>query len=207
MKILYYIGWIVTRIITKLFFRIKIYGRENIPKDGGFIIGSNHISFYDPPIIGSWNRRQIYFLAKHDLFKIPVLGFVIKRCNAIPVKRGVIDRSAIENTIEIINNNYGITIFPEGTRSLTDDFLPAKPGIGIAALQAKCPIVPTYLHGNNSLKDCFWGRKKMSITFGKPILFEVYADLIPEKESYLKVAQDVMAEVAKLKQNRLQKES
>ena len=167
------------------------------------IIASNHISFYDPPLIGSWNKRQIYFLAKHDLFSVPILGFIIKRCNAIPVKRGVIDRTAIDKTLEAINNNYGITIFPEGTRSMTEEFLQPKAGVAMIAMQAKCPVVPTYLHGFNKLKDCFWGRQKMSISFGEPIPPEYFEKFSSDKESYHQISQEVMSKVADLKQKRL----
>lgn len=205
MKILYYSGWTLTRIISKLFFRIKIYGKENIPTKGGFILASNHISFYDPPLVGSWIGRQVYFLAKQELFRNKIFGGIISRTNALPLRRGAIDRGVIEKAVDVISNNFGMTIFPEGTRSLSDDFLPPKAGVGMLAIQAKCPVIPVYIHGSNKLKDCFWGKERMSITYGESIPAEYFEKFATEKDSYVTIAQYVMDKILELKHQRLTK--
>lgn len=198
-KILYYCGWFVTRLISKLFFRIKVSGWEHVPKSGGFIVSTNHISYYDPPLVGSWLPRQVYFLAKKELFKNKIFGFVISRTNALPVKRGVIDRSALESTLKVIKEGYGITIFPEGTRSKTDKFLDPKPGVGMIARQAECPILPGYLIGSNRLKDCFFGKIRMSLTFGEPISAEWLKSIEANKEGYHKISAEIMTRIGQIK--------
>jgi 1-acyl-sn-glycerol-3-phosphate acyltransferase len=199
-KILYYSGWLLTRLITRLVFRIRVNGQENFPDEGGFILATNHISYYDPLLAGSWTSRQVYFFAKQELFKNKLFGTLIRRTNALPVRRGTIDRHALALSVDVIKQGYGLTIFPEGTRSKKDGFLEPKAGVGMIALRAGCPIVVAYLHGSNRLMDCFMGRDRLSVTFGKTINPERFASLTQEKESYKTVARMVMAEIEKIKE-------
>ncbi|HVP06370.1 MAG TPA: lysophospholipid acyltransferase family protein [Candidatus Acidoferrum sp.] len=200
MKILYYSGWTLSRLISKFIFRIKVSGQENFPKTGGFILATNHISYYDPLLVGSWAPRQVYFFAKKELFKNRFFGYIIRSTNALPVKRGSIDRQAIELSVDVIKRGYGLTIFPEGTRSKTDGFLEPKPGVGLLAVQAQCPIVPGYVHGSNRLKRCFWGRDKMSITFGEPFSADWVKSFPAEKPGYQRIADSVMERIGELRQ-------
>jgi 1-acyl-sn-glycerol-3-phosphate acyltransferase len=199
MKILYYLGWSATRIISKLVFRIRVTGREHFPTKGGFILATNHISNYDPLLVGSWTARQVYFFAKQELFKNKLFGWVIRQTNALPVKRGAIDRQALEMSLDVISKGYGLTIFPEGTRSKIDGFLAPKPGVGMLAVRAGCPIVPGYLHGSNKLKDCFWGRERMSMRYGEPFPAEWVKAMELEKDGYQRIADAVMERIAQLK--------
>ncbi|MFQ5454417.1 MAG: lysophospholipid acyltransferase family protein, partial [Candidatus Zixiibacteriota bacterium] len=145
MKIIYYSSWLLFRIISKFVFRIKVSGQQHIPKKSGFILATNHISYYDPIIVGSWINRQIYFLAKKELFKNKFFAWILKGTNSLPVRRGGFDRKALELSINVITNGNGLTFFPEGTRSKTDNFLDPKPGIGMIAIKAKCPVIPGYI--------------------------------------------------------------
>ena len=202
-RIVYYLGWSFFRLITKIFFRIKISGKENFPKTGGFILAPNHQSFLDPPVVGSWAPRVVYFMTKAELFENFLLGWYLYHTNARPVKRGVMDRSAIKLTLDIIAEGQGMTIFPEGTRSLTGEFLEPKPGIGMIASRAKCPIIPAYVNGFNNLKGCFLGRDKLTITYGEMIPYEWIEAQKSEKDCYNIIAQRVMREISKIKANQL----
>jgi 1-acyl-sn-glycerol-3-phosphate acyltransferase len=199
-KLLYYTGWTLTRVISKLIFRIRVSGREHFPSEGGFILATNHISWYDPLLVGSWSPRQVYFFAKQELFRSKVFGFIIRRTNALPVRRGTIDRKALDMSTEVIERGFGLTIFPEGTRSKIDGFLPPKPGVGMLSLRARCPIVLGYVHGSNKLWDCLLGKQRLSITYGPPIRPEEYAELTSDKESYQELAAEVMARIGRLKE-------
>jgi 1-acyl-sn-glycerol-3-phosphate acyltransferase len=201
MKILYYTGKYLTKVLSALLFGIRIRGAENVPKSGGFILASNHISWYDPPLIGSWISRQVYFFAKAELFAIPLLGWAIRRTNALPVKRGTIDRKAIETASGVVKAGFGLTVFPEGTRSKIDGFLPPKPGLGLIASQVACPIVPCYVHGANRLKDCLWRRDRLSITYGEVLSVEWVRSFPDSKEGYLALSQAVMARIASIKES------
>lgn len=199
MKIAYYTGWTLTRVISKLVFRIQVSGRQNIPESGGFILASNHVSYYDPPLVGSWSTRQMYFLGKKELFKSRVFGSIISRTNALPVKRGAIDREGLKLCINVIKAGYGLVVFPEGTRSRSQDFLDPKPGVGLLAKAVNCPIVPAYVHGPNRLKQVFWGQDRMAIVYGPPINADWVASVEKGRDGYLAISTEVMKRIAALK--------
>ncbi|HKK21817.1 MAG TPA: lysophospholipid acyltransferase family protein [candidate division Zixibacteria bacterium] len=199
MKILYYTGWTLTRVISKLVFRIRVTGHEHFPTSGGFILATNHRSNFDPLLAGSWAPRQVYFFAKQELFRNKLFGWVITRTNALPVRRGTVDRHALELTAKVISDGFGLTIFPEGTRSKTEEFLEPKPGVGMMAIRSGCPIVPGYIHGSSKLKDCFLGRRKMSITYGEAIPAEWVTAQPPSKDGYMAVTQEVMRRIGALR--------
>ncbi|MEW6050465.1 MAG: lysophospholipid acyltransferase family protein [Candidatus Zixiibacteriota bacterium] len=203
MKILYYTGWSLTRIISKLVFRIKVTGQEHFPKSGGFILATNHISWYDPPLVGSWAPRQVYFFAKQELFRNKLFGAIIRRTNALPVKRGTVDRAALELSEEVIRSGYGLTIFPEGTRSKRDGFLDPKPGVGLLAMRAKCPIVPGYVYGSNRLKDCLLGRIRLQIVYGEPFAADWAASFSDGKESYQRISEAIMGRIGEIRDRTL----
>ena len=199
MKILYYTGWTLWRIVSKLIFRIKVTGQENFPKEGGFLLATNHISYYDPLQAGSWAPRQMYFLAKKELFKNPVFGAIIHRTNALPVSRGQVDREALRLSFEVIKNGDGLLIFPEGTRSKTDDFLEPKLGIGMMAHRAHCPVIPGYIQGTNKLADSFWGRVRMRMDYGEPISAEWIASQPADKQGYAIIVNEIMSRIRLLR--------
>ena len=199
LNIVYWMGWSLTWIIGRLIFRIKIRGRENIPRKGGFILASNHISYYDPPLVGSFITRELYFFAKKELFKNRLFGAIIKTTNSLPVNRQGVDRQAIRLAVDAVKRGFGLTMFPEGTRSRTDKFLSPKPGIGMIASRAGCPIAVAYIHGSNRLKDCFWGRDRLSITYGET-LPAAWVNSFPQtKEGYHELAAAVMERISRLK--------
>jgi len=195
----YWAGWSLTRIISKLIFRIKTSGQENVPPSGGFILASNHISYYDPPLVGSWITREVYFFAKKELFKNRLFGALITATNSLPVNRYGIDRQSIRLAVDAIKRGFGLTVFPEGTRSRTEEFLSPKPGIGMIAARAGCPIAVGYLHGSNKLKDCFWGRDRMTMTYGETFPAEWVKSFPATKEGYQQIAEAVMERIGQIK--------
>ncbi len=200
MKILFWTGWTFFRIVATIIFRVKIKGAENIPQAGGFILASNHISYYDPPLVGCCIKREMYFFAKRELFQFKPFGWILLRVNARPVNRAGVDRAAIESAIEILKSGNGLTVFPEGTRSKTKDFLPVKPGIGMIARQAEVAIVPAYIHGANQLWNCFIGRTRLSVSYGEPISAAWVKSQELTKEGYLTIANEIMSRIVRLKE-------
>ncbi len=199
MDLVYYASWAFFRSLTKILYRIKISGKEQFPKTGGFIIASNHQSYLDPPVVGSWAPRLVYFLTKAELWENKLVGWYLTHAHAVPVKRGEMDRKASRAIIGKITSGDGVTIFPEGTRSTTGEFLEPKAGIGMIAMKAECPIVPTYVSGFNRLKDVFFGRAKLTITYGEMIPAEWIMAQGSGKEGYQAIAQRVMREIQKIK--------
>jgi 1-acyl-sn-glycerol-3-phosphate acyltransferase len=196
----YLAGWALSRVVSWLLFNPRTLGRENIPRTGGFIMASNHISNYDPPIVGSWQPRQMYFFAKHELFRNRLIGMFLRACNALSVKRGTIDRNAMRGAVEVVRKGYGLVVFPEGTRSRTEHFLPPKPGLAMLARAAECPIVPAYLYGNNRLKDCLFRRTRMTIVYGEPFSAAWVASFPDGKEGYLALVEAVMERIGQLRE-------
>ncbi len=205
MKPLFWAGYWLTRFIFGFFFRLKCSGREHIPKSDPFLLCSNHISYFDPPIVGSWSPRMVYFFAKAELFSVPLLGWAIKQTNAIPVKRGTIDRTALDAAVDILKAGYGLTVFPEGTRSKDGAPIPVKPGIGLLAKRYPVPIVPCYLHGANELKAVFWGKAKLSLRYGEPISAEWIASQPEGREGIEAIAKEVEKRIAHLREASLAK--
>ncbi|MEA3296631.1 MAG: lysophospholipid acyltransferase family protein [candidate division Zixibacteria bacterium] len=199
MLVVYYFVWIMVRIVTGLFFRIRISGLTHLPAKGGFIVATNHISYYDPPLVGSWSPRRLYYLAKKELFRNRFIGMILTGVYALPVKRTGIDRKALELCVTKIRDGAGLVLFPEGTRSLTDRFLDPRPGIGIIAIRAGCPIVPGYIHGTNRLGACLIGKERLSLTFGEPLSASWVSSIPPDKEGYRKVAETVMERIGELR--------
>ncbi len=183
---------IVLIIIFRLLFRCKITGQENIPQQGGVLIASNHISLWDPPLIGAFMHRPIHFMAKEELFKNPLFSWIIRQLNAFPVRRGTADRNAIRTAIELLEKGQCLGLFPEGTRSKNGLLGPAEPGVAMIALKAGATIVPTAIIGTNKvLKDSLF--PKFELRFGKPIrLNKEKAD----KENLEKISKMIMTEIA-----------
>ncbi|MBM7645311.1 1-acyl-sn-glycerol-3-phosphate acyltransferase [Scopulibacillus daqui] len=162
---LYSFGKPIVSGLFKLFFRYKVIGEENVPKDGGVLLCSNHLSNFDPPMIGCACPRELSFMAKAELFKIPLLKQLITRLNAIPVKRGHSDRQAFKMTMKLLEEGKTMTIFPEGTRNKTDQLKKGLSGAGFFALRTNAHVVPCAIIGSYKLF------KPIKVVFGEPIDF------------------------------------
>ena len=158
--------------IYKLIFRGHLIGKENIPQKGSFILVSNHGSLLDPPLLGHAIGRNISFMAKSELFRIPLLGFIIKACGAYPVKRGIVDKNTIRVACEKLSNNNSIGIFIDGTRQ--KDGRVNRPKQGAAALAFKnqkllLPVAIINSHRLVKFRLFFPIFTKIVIKVGKPI--------------------------------------
>ncbi|MBC8014704.1 MAG: 1-acyl-sn-glycerol-3-phosphate acyltransferase [Sporomusaceae bacterium] len=153
----------------KVFFRYKVIGAEHIPAHGGVIIAANHISLWDPPALGAAFIRPIHFMAKEELFNIPILKWIITKMHAFPVKRGAADRSAIRHAISLLKKGDILGVFPEGTRSKSGELGKPEAGMIMIALKAGVPVVPAAIIGTNQVfkKGCLL--PQFIIKFGVPI--------------------------------------
>lgn len=179
----------VVAIIFFPLFRIRIIGRENIPIDGPVIISSNHISNMDPPVVGITSPRDIYFMAKDELFEKPILGKFLFGIHAFPVKRGLKDRNALRKGLEILENGETLGLFPEGTRSKNGEFGQPLAGAGFFALRSNAAIVPCAIIGP------YKPGKRLTVIYGKPMNMEAFR---AAKSSAKDTADAIMAEIKKL---------
>lgn len=194
---------IIFRMILRINGKLTIKGKDNVPSEGGLIIASNHISYLDPPVLGSVSPRRITFMARKGLFDIPILGWLI-RCAAYPVDRDNPKASTIKETIKRLKQGEVITIFPEGTRSKTGELLQAKRGIGMIAGLSKATVIPALIVGTDrALPEHakFLKRADITVVFGKPIYYNLIAENKDLKGHQLHdaISAQVMASIEKLK--------
>ena len=153
----------LTRIVLRPFFRVKYYGKENVPDHGGYIIAPNHRFILDPLFVAYGVPRDISFMGKEELFKNKLLRLIFEKgLRAFPVSRGKGDMAAIETAISRVREGGILGIFPEGTRSKTGKLGPVKSGVMLVAAQTKAPILPVAIKIDKPGLFC-----KMEITYGK----------------------------------------
>ena len=197
----YWIGYHLSRLIGRLFFRLRIIHRERIIQTGPVILAMNHQSYLDPPLAGVTCDRAIYFLAKRTLIDVPVLGWLLPKLNVIPVNQEGIDRSALKALIRVLKSGNAALVFPEGARTLDGDLQPAQPGLGLVIAKTLAPVVPMRIFGaHESLPRGGGGLHFVPITIvvGEPIFFTA-ADLGSRgKDLYGRLSQRVMDAIAAL---------
>ncbi len=193
----------LARTIFGLASRWEVRGLHHLPKQGGVIVASNHISFWDPPMVGAALTREMHFLAKEELFSTPLLGSLIRSLNAIPIRRGTADLSGLTRAIEALKHGGGMLLFPEGSRMRDGELHPARPGVGLMSVQADVPIVSCYISGSNRPARWWTGRQRVRIWFGPARHWRELAgrdqDLPAGRLLYRRVGEAVMREIAALK--------
>ena len=154
--------------IVRSLFRVKVVGKENIPEGGGYLICSNHIAARDPVVIAACSPRQISFVAKKELFYVPVVGRIIKALGAIKIDRSGNDVGAIKKSVELAKCGALVCIFPQGHRypGVTPDISQTKHGTGLLAYHAKCGCIPVCIKTKKNKYSLF---SRPTVIFGKPI--------------------------------------
>lgn len=128
-------------------FRWRVEGRERIPAAGPVLICANHISWWDIPLVACMAPRRVYFMAKEELFRYPVFGWLIAGLGAFPVQRGQPDRRSLHAALQHLAAGRAVVVYVEGTRSRTGELLPAQPGAAWLAVKARVPVVPVAILG------------------------------------------------------------
>lgn len=154
----------LARIVLVVLRRWEVLGRENLPASGGIILVANHVSYWDPVVVICAFNRKVHFMAKAELFKIPVIGYVIRISGAFPVRRDKSDRSAIRTAVKLLEEGQVVGVFPEGTRSHTGELL--KPHLGAAMLASKTgvPMLPIAVSGTRGVFG------KIKVRVGRPVI-------------------------------------
>ncbi len=158
--------------IYKFLFKGNLIGRDNIPQKDSFIMVSNHGSLLDPPLLGHALGHNISFMAKAELFKIPLLGFIIKACGAYPVKRGIADKNTLKTACKKLSNNNSIGIFIDGTRQKNGRVNKPKQGAALLAFKNQKLLLPVAIVNSHKLirfKFCIPFFSKIVIKVGKPV--------------------------------------
>ncbi|NLM22027.1 MAG: 1-acyl-sn-glycerol-3-phosphate acyltransferase [Peptococcaceae bacterium] len=171
----------------------RVQGLENVPAEGPFIVACNHLSLWDPVIVGCALPRPIIFMAKAELFDIPFVGIIIKGLHAFPVRRGHSDIAAIKKALTVLKNNAVLGIFPEGTRSKTGELQEAMTGVVLIMEKSGAPVLPVKIYGSRGLLK--QKRGTMGVIIGKPIYIDKIAvpPDISDRRSW--IANKIMKEV------------
>jgi 1-acyl-sn-glycerol-3-phosphate acyltransferase len=179
-------------------------GREHIPRQGGVIIVANHMSHFDPLVVGHYiygAGRWPSFLAKKSLFSVPVVGFVLKRARQIPVQRGTVDAvRALEAAIVAIKNGDSVIIYPEGTTTREPDLWPMRGKTGVARLwlETRAPVVPVVMWGPEKVFDSRTMklhprlRSPVEVSAGEPIDMSKFEDAPPGNQTLNEISEYVM---------------
>lgn len=179
----------------KLLFRCEVSGTEHLPPTGGMIMAANHQSNWDPPLAATFATRPVSYMAKQELFEIPVFGPTIRSLHAFPVKRGAADRNAIKTALQILKQGNCLGLFPEGTRSRDGRIHKPEAGIALLAAKANVPVVPTALLGTAQMfsKGCLF--PKLRVIYGEPLFFSGDPK---DKEALQQFSQEIMDRIGKM---------
>jgi 1-acyl-sn-glycerol-3-phosphate acyltransferase len=204
MNVYYWLGYHLSRLIGRWFFRLRVIHRDRMLQSGPVILAMNHQSYLDPPLAGIHCDRAIYFLARRSLLDVPLLGWLLPKLNVIPVNQEGIDRTALKSLIRVIKDGNAALVFPEGSRSIDGSLQPAEPGTGLIIAKTLAPVVPMRIFGaHEALPRAGGGLQFVPITIviGEPIFF-TDADLNPAgKDLYMRLSQRVMDAIAALQLN------
>lgn len=143
----YYIVRAICWLIFKIFWKIEVVGIENVPKEGGLLLASNHVSYLDPIVLGITMNRKICFIAKKEAFNNIFGSIILKHLNAFSVDRGKVDIRSFKKALNILQEKKVLGLFPEGTRSLNGELQELKSGIIKIAMKTGVPILPVGIIG------------------------------------------------------------
>jgi 1-acyl-sn-glycerol-3-phosphate acyltransferase len=203
----YFLGWCFFRALYRFYFRWSALNPERVPQEGPVILASNHASFLDPPLVGAGLRRGINYLARESLFRFPVMGWMLRQWNVVPVDREGGGAKGLKAILDRLLAGGVIILFPEGTRTRDGKLQPAKSGIGLTVIKSAAPVVPVRVFGTFEA----YGRhmrfprpRRVAVKYGRPMWFK---ELRAEartcskqrlKDIYQQVADELMAEIARL---------
>ncbi len=199
---IYVVGRVLAIPIFKLLYFYKVKGKKNLPKEGPFIACSNHISNLDPVLLALTQKRQIYYMAKAELFENKFFAGLIRKLGAFPVHRGSGDTKAIEQAESVVKDDRVLGIFIEGTRSKTGEFLRPKSGPSIIAQQTHTPVIPVCITPKNKKIKLFQG---VTISWGTPLTPEELGLKNGGPEEYRNASRRIMDEIKKMRENDLKK--
>lgn len=190
-------NWVLRRVF-RLLLRVEVRGLEHVPFEGPLIVAINHMSLLDPPLMGAFFPRELEMMAKVELFRRPIIGWIVKWYGAFPVRRGEADLNALKHAMRALRAGGAILMAPEGTRSKTHRLQRGKEGVALVATRTGAPVLPVALYG----QERWWRellrlrRPRVSIVIGEPI--QVPLDRRADRRTLQAVTDDIMRHLARL---------
>ncbi len=178
--------------LTHTIARLKVYGADRVPREGGAVLAMNHFHYMDPAAFGTACPRRIVYAAKIEVHRAPGLGQLIRSHGTLAVRRGESDRDALRRMRETVRAGDLLGMFVEGTRQRGGVLGEAKPGAAMVAIHEGVPIVPAAVHGS---LDWNWNFKPVSVAFGEPMRFDEHPR---NSKGYRAASDEVMTEIRRL---------
>jgi len=179
------------RVLVRTLWRAKVFGVENVPLDGPLIVACNHVSYLDPPGMGCFCPRRISYMAKKELFEMPLLGPLIRGLGAYPVDRAGSAAAAVKRSLEVLRSGGAVGIFPEGTRNRSGEIQP-QTGVALLASLAGAPVVPACIAGSERAARL----AQIKVAFGSPLTLP--AGRKATRDDLAKFTADVMSAIQAL---------
>jgi cytidylate kinase len=192
----YWFGSRFVKAFSRTFLKFRIEGLDHVPRTGPLIAACNHISFWDPPLVGSNFPRVLHFVAKAELFENRVFGAMLRGYNSIPIQRGLRARSGLLGAEEVLNGGGAVLIFPEGTRNKSGALMPPRAGIGRLATVTRTPVLPVRISGSNQIRRSLRRQTLVRIVIGTPIVPPLRSE--PDRAEMHSFALRVMEAIAAL---------
>ena len=190
---MYIFSKIVVGAIYSIIFRMKVYGKENLPATGGCIICSNHSSNHDIVVLGltAFKRRPV-FMAKKELFKNPIVAWILNGFKPIPVDRDNPGTGTFKKVLEVLKEGKAFAIYIQGTRKKEIDVADTKSGVALFALKSEAPVIPVHIQSTFKLFS------RINVYIGEAITFEEYYGKRARTEDLNTVAEKIMDAIIKL---------
>ena len=207
MTFIYFLGWSFFRLVYATYFRWRVFNPERVPMTGPVVFACNHASHLDPPLVGSGVRRPINYLSRDTLFRFPVMGWLLRKWNCVPVNRDGAGAAGLKAILDRLLAGGAIILFPEGTRTRDGRLQPARSGIGLTVIKSAAVVIPVRVFGtyeafNRHMK--FPRPRRIMVKYGRPLNFDALraeaatCSKARLKEIYQQVADEIMAAIAKL---------
>lgn len=155
---------------VSLLTKLRVYGRERVPMDGGLVVACNHFSWIDPPVLGAAIPRTLYFMAKVEAHRVPGLGQLMRSFGAFSVRRGESDRDAVRMMRQLVRDGHALGLFVEGTRQRAGVPGPVQPGAAMVAINEEVPVICAAIHG--SFEWRLGNFNPVSLAWGSPMSFD-----------------------------------
>lgn len=179
---------VVLRLLFTVWLRYRARGHREIPYRGGMLLVINHQSFLDPLLVGLPLSRPVSYLARDNLFRVPVIGWILRNTYVLPINRESASAAALRAMIARLQAGFWVGIFPEGTRSVDGQLGAIKPGFLAMLRRAKVPVCPVGIAGAQRAlgRNAKWLRPaKVRVVFGEPIPPEQIAAALEQGEGVI----------------------
>ncbi len=181
----------IFRVLIRVICRYRVYGLDRVPETGPLLIVANHLSWYDPILLGIVLHRRVWFFTKAEIFRWPLIGKLCELTGQIPVRRGESDRAALEKGLAYLKEGRALCIYPEGTVERKAAMIPARSGVAMVAMRSRATVLPVALEGTRRLFP------RLTVKIGEPYNPVLPSD-VPRKVGLQRITHEIMFRIANM---------